>query len=153
MKTLTTLFVVGMFLTTVAVADDADDVKAVALEHFATLNAGNMDAHLQQHHVPQFNRFVRNGLRVHFSSLEEQKNQIQTVYKNGSKYNLRLRDIEVNVYGNTAVVISYLTGNIVRGNGNTLSVTDRLSMTMIKQGGQWKAVHHHFSPLRIPPTQ
>ena len=153
MKALTTLLVVGMFLTTGAMADDVDDVKAVALEHFATLNAGNMDAHLQRHHVPQFNRFTRNGLRTHFSSLDEQKNQIQTVYKNGSQYNLSLREVEVNVYGNTAVVISYLTGNIVRGNGNRLSVTDRLSMTMIKQGGQWKEVHNHFSPVRIPPTQ
>ena len=33
MKALTTLFVVGMFLTTVAMADDADDVRA-ALQRY-----------------------------------------------------------------------------------------------------------------------
>jgi len=153
MKALTTLLVVGMFLTTVAIADDADDAKAVVLEHFATLNAGNMDAHLEQHHVAQLNRFMRNGLRVHFSSFEEQKNQIRTVYDNGSKYNLQLRDVEVNVYGNSAVVSAYMTGNIVRGNGNTVSVADRYSAMLVKQGGQWKTVHTHNSPLRIPPTQ
>ncbi len=153
MKALTTLLVVGMFLTTVAMADDADDVEAAVLEHFATLNAGNMDAHFEQHHIAQFNRFSRNGLRVHFSSLEEQKNQIRTVYDNGSKYNLQLRDVEVNVYGNSAVVSAYMTGNIVRGNGNTVSVTDRYSATLVKQGGQWKTVHTHSSGLRIPPTQ
>ena len=152
MKTLATLFVVSMFLTTVAMADDADDAKAVVLEHFTTLNAGNMDAHLEQHHIAQLNRFMRNGLRVHFSSFEEQKNQIRTVYDNGSKYNLQLRDVEVNVYGNSAVVSGYLTGNIVRRNG-TVSVTDRYSAMLIKQGGQWKTVHTHNSQLRIPPTQ
>ena len=153
MKTLTALLVIGMFLTTVAMADDADDVEAVVREHFTTLNAGNMDAHLEQHHVAQLNRFMRNGLRVHFSSFEEQKNQIRTVYDNGSKYDLQLRDVEVNVYGNSAVVSAYMTGNIVRGNGNTVSVADRYSAMLVKQGGQWKTVHTHNSPLRIPPTQ
>ncbi len=153
MKALATLLAIGMFATTVAIADDADDAKAVVLEHFATLTAGNMNAHLEQHHVAQLNRFMRNGLRVHFSSLEEQKNQIRAVYDNGSKYNLGLRDVEVNVYGNTAVVSGYLTGNIVRGNGNTVSVTDRYSATLVKQGGQWKTVHTHNSRLNIPPEQ
>ena len=153
MKALTTLLVVGMFLMPAALADDADDVQAAVLDHFATLNAGNMANHIEQHHMPQLNRFTRGGLRVHFSSLEEQKNQIRTVYENGSKYNLQLRDVEVNVYGNTAVLSCYVVGNILRGNGNRESVTDRFSVTMIKQGGQWKEVHQHFSPLRIPPTQ
>ena len=152
MKTLTALLVIGMFLTTVAMADDADDVEAVVREHFTTLNAGNMDAHLEQHHVAQLNRFMRNGLRVHFSSFEEQKNQIRAVYDNGSKYNLQLRDVEVNVYGNSAVFSGYLTGTIVRRNG-TVSVTDRYSAMLVKQGGQWKTVHTHNSALRIPPTQ
>ena len=53
--------VVGIFLTTVAMADDVDDVKAVVREYFATLNAGNQDAHLQQHHMAQYNRFTTGG--------------------------------------------------------------------------------------------
>ena len=153
MKALTTLLVVGMFLTTAAMADDADDVQAAVLQHFATLNAGNMASHIDQHHMPQLDRFTRGGLRWHFGSLDEQKNQIQTSVDNGSKWNLQLRDVEVNVYGSTAVLSCYVVGNILRGNGNRVSVTDRFSVTMIKQGGQWKEVHQHFSPLRIPPTQ
>ena len=153
MKALTTLFVVGKFLTTVAMADDVDDVKAAVLEHFATLNAGNMANHIEQHHMPQLNRFTRGGLRWHFGSLEEQKNQIQTSINNGSKWNLGLTDVEVNVYGDTAVLSGYVVGNVLRGNGNRESVTDRFSVTMIKQGGQWKEAHQHFSPLRIPQTQ
>jgi len=40
MKTLTTLLVVGMFLTSVAIADDVDDLKALVLRHYVALNAG-----------------------------------------------------------------------------------------------------------------
>ena len=40
MKALTTLLVVGMFLTTVAVADDVDDVKAALNGLFAARNTG-----------------------------------------------------------------------------------------------------------------
>ena len=41
MKALTTLLVVGMFLSTVALADDVDDVKAAMKGYFAALNAGD----------------------------------------------------------------------------------------------------------------
>ena len=40
MKALTTLLVVGMFATTVAIADDVDDVKAAVQGLFAAVNAG-----------------------------------------------------------------------------------------------------------------
>ncbi len=44
MKALTTLLVVGMFLTTVAIADDADDVKAALQRYMTALNAGDANA-------------------------------------------------------------------------------------------------------------
>ena len=64
-----------MFLTTVAVADHADDVEAVVREHFATLNAGDQDAHLHHHHIAEYNRFTLTGLRWHFDSVEEQSSK------------------------------------------------------------------------------
>ncbi len=59
MKALTTLFVVGMFLTTVAVADDVDDVKAAVQSYFAAVNAGDADGRVlitHWHKNPQ--RFI-----------------------------------------------------------------------------------------------
>ena len=153
MKTLTTLLVVGMFLMPTVLADDADDVAAVVREHFTTLNAGYQVAHMQEHHMPAYNRFSLNGLRQHFGSVEEQKQQIRTVFEQGSKYNLRLTDVQVNIYGDSALLSAYLVGSILRPNGNTVQRTDRYSAMLVKQGGQWKAVHAHTSALRIPPTQ
>ena len=153
MKALTTLVVIGMFLTTVAVADDADDVEAVVREHFTTLNAGDQDAHLQQHHITEYNRFTLGGLRWHFDSVEEQQQQIRNTFEQGSKYNLSLRDVEVNIYGDSAVLSCYVVGSILRPNGNTVQRRDRYSAMLVKQGGQWKTVHAHASPLIIQPTQ
>ncbi len=153
MKALTTLLVVGMFLMPVAMADDADDVEAVVREHFATLNAGNQDAHLQQHHMAQYNRFTTGGLRWHFDSIEEQQQQIHTAFDSGREYNLSLRDVEVTVYGNSAVLSCYIVGSIGLATGNRELRRDRYSATLIKQSGQWKAVHAHTSPLRITVPQ
>ncbi len=49
MKALTTLFVVGMFLTTVAIADDVDDVKAAIQRYYVALNSGDSNAWIQLH--------------------------------------------------------------------------------------------------------
>ena len=42
MKAITTLFVVGMFVTTLAMADDVDDVKATIRGHFDAVNSGDV---------------------------------------------------------------------------------------------------------------
>ncbi len=45
MKALTTLFVIGMFLPTVTMADDGDDVKTAEMDFRAKESAGNVDGY------------------------------------------------------------------------------------------------------------
>jgi len=149
MKALTTLLVVGMFATAVAMADDVDDVKAAEKSHFSALSAGNAAAYVQ-HHSPELTRFISVGLRWDFGSLEEQRNQIQTAFDAGSDYTLGLRQLEVKVYGDAAVATSYVVGTVARPNGTTEQATWRRSSFWIKQGGGWKEVHFHQSQLSIP---
>jgi ketosteroid isomerase-like protein len=68
MKALTTLLVVGMFLTTVAMADDVDDVKAATLEHFAAVNSGDADEYIK-YYLPEFSVFSGGGLLSRRTSL------------------------------------------------------------------------------------
>ena len=56
MKALTTLIVIGMFTTAVAMADDADDVRVAVLRHYAALNAGDADAYIRSR-APQHSLF------------------------------------------------------------------------------------------------
>ncbi len=149
MKALTTLLVVGMFLTSVAIADDVDDVRAAMERYFAALNAGDAET-VFQYRIAERNFFAPGGgfLFTPTSSLEEQKKSFQNQVNAGRKRNFQLRHMEVKVYGNTAVVTGYVVGTTTQPNGNTNLITGRRRTgVMVKQGGQWKEVHYHQSAL------
>ncbi len=61
MKALATLFVIGMFATAVAMADDADDVKAAVQEYITALNTGDANAYVQSR-MPEYSVFGGCGL-------------------------------------------------------------------------------------------
>ncbi len=146
MEALTTLLVIGMFATAVAVADDVDDVKAAVLGHFAALNAGNVDAFIQ-YYPSETSVFAGGGLLERFHSLEERRNDFQAGVDAGQKLNLQLQHMEVKVYGTTAVVTGYLMGTDTAADGTVTQSRQQRTEVLIKQGGQWKSVHNHRSPL------
>jgi len=151
MKALTTLLVIGIFATTVAMADDVDDVKAAAQRFYAALNAGDANA-LVQLHAAENTRFGPGGQLLETSgSLEEQRKARQAEFDAGLKYNLQARHIDARVYGNsTAVVTNYGVGRVTFPDGTTVQPNNRITVVLIKQGGQWKVVHRHLSPVRLP---
>ena len=149
MKALTTLLVVGMWLTTVAMADDVDDVKAAVLSYFAALNTGDADAYIQSR-MPEYSAFDGGGLLSRNHSLAEQKNGLQASVDAGFKRNYQLRHLEVRVYGNAAVVTGYNVGTRTPPGATTEQVREQRTEVWIKQGATWKQVHRHASPLRPP---
>ena len=151
MKALTTLLVVGMFLTTVAMADDADDVRAALQRYMTALNAGDASA-LMQLQAAESTTFGPGGALLEQSdSLEERRKDRQAEFDAGLKYNLQARHIDVKVYGNsTAVTTHYGVGRVTFQDGTTGQPNNRITRVWIKQGGQWKAVHQHLSPVRLP---
>ncbi len=152
MKALGTLFLIGVFATAVAMADDVDDVKAEMERYFAALNAGDANAYVQ-HFMPEVSSFVGTGLMSQVHSLEDQRTGFQASVDSGLKRNLQLRHLQVKIYGNTAVATSYVVGNTTTGDGITNPVRMQRTAVLIKQGGQWKEVHQHRSPLSIAPPQ
>ena len=150
MKALTTLLVVGMFLTTVAMADDVDDVKAALNGRSAAGNAGDANA-WAQYHAAENTRFSPGGqLLERFDSLEEQRKDRQAAFDAGLKFNIQQRHLEISVYGDTAVTTSYGVGTITQPNGTAVQVNNRITRVLVKQEGQWKQVHQHISPVRLP---
>ena len=149
MKTLTTLFLVCMFATSATIADDTDDVKAAFLSHFATLRAHDSRS-MAQNYMPDYTEFSGGGgLLIGTATHEEMGKARQAVFDNVN-ITLQPRNVEVKVYGNTAVVIAYLVGSITPPNGETIRVSDRRTGVWVKQGGKWKEVHMHQSPIRLP---
>ncbi len=152
MKALTTLFVAGMFLTTVAMADDVDDVKAEVQSYFDAINAGDTEG-VFQFRIAERSSFNRAGglLGIPTASLDEQKRSHKNQVNAGRKRNYQLRHMEVKVYGgDTAIVTGYLVGQGTFPDGTVVPHNDRRTAVLIKQGGQWKEVHTHQSFLRTP---
>ena len=91
------------------------------------------------------------GLLETFDSREERRNSFQATVDAGVKLNVRGRHIDARVYGNsTAVATSYGVGTVTQPNGTTNQTNQRITTVLIKQGGQWKVVHRHLSPVRLP---
>ena len=152
MKVLTTLFMIGIITTAVAMADDVDDVKAAVQRYFVAINSGDTEG-VFQFRIAERSSFGRGGqlLGLPPASLEEQKRSHQNQVNAGRKRNYQLRHMEVTVYGgDTAIVTGYLTGRGTFPDGTVVPHNDRRTAVLIKQGGQWKEVHTHQSLLRTP---
>ncbi len=149
MKALTTLLVVGMFLTTVAMADDVDDVKAAVLEFYEQLN--NENPSFTRFFLPGGNSFPRTGSLLQPSNND--RSAAQTNFDAGLDFDVAVRHLDAKVYGDAAVATYYTTGPTKYADGSTLQGSFRASMTWAKQGGQWRIVHIHISPLQSQPGQ
>ena len=144
MKVWTTLFLTGMFLATVAMADDVDDVKAAEDNYYAAMNSGDAHGWAQSRLSEESTRFgPGGGLLEVFGSLEEQEQNRKAEFDAGLKYNLRARHLDIRVYGSTAVVTLYGVGAA----GSNAQVNNRITRVWVKQGGQCKMVHAHLSPV------
>ena len=81
-------------------------------------------------------------------SLEDERKNLQAQFDAGFKTNAQARHFEVKVYGNlTAVTTGYMVGTQTLPDGTTQQVNSQRTAVLIKQGGQWKEVHVHVSPL------
>ena len=134
-------------LSPLATAGDADDVKAATLEHFATLNAGNARAHVQHHMAGHSTYDAGGGLLEVSNSLSEETASLKADFDSGLKLNLELRHLDVKVYGDAAVVTGYVVGTATAPDGTTEQLTSRRSAVLIKEGGKWREVHLHSSPV------
>ncbi len=151
MKALTTLLAAGIFLMPAALADDADDVKAAMQRFYAALNAGDVGALTRLQAAAGTNYGAGGGLLATFDSLEERRNSFQATVDAGVKFNVQARHIDARIYGSsTAVATNYGVGRVTQPNGTTVQVNNRITAVLIKQGGQWKMVHQHISPVVLP---
>lgn len=148
---LTLFFVAGTFLMTVCLADDVEDIKMALEQHYAAFNAGDTDGYIRYEAEGHTTFGPEGGLLGNNPSLVEQRKNQQAVFDGGMNYDLHNRNTEVRVYGGlSAVSTSYVTGTRTLPDGTVHRVNWRRSAMWVKQGGVWKQVHRHFSPLRLP---
>ena len=147
MKKLNQMIILGLILTASAsaMADDVADIKSAMEKHFVTFNAGDAAGHIA-HHMARNSSFGPEGgaLAVNNSS-EEEIAELQASFDEGYKFDFQLVDLDVAVYGDTAVVTSLQTGTVTTPDGKTEKVKNRRTAVVVRDGSDWKEVHSHIS--------
>ncbi len=141
----------GMTLTSPALADDVDDVKAAIRKHFTALNKGDAGA-VTQDHMPSYRIFLNDGgLLIEDQSREEQRTNLQAMFDAGLKINWQIRHLDVKLHKDTAIATFYIAGTITLPGGATQQGPWRITEVWVKERGQWKEAHQHGSPLVAGP--
>jgi ketosteroid isomerase-like protein len=123
---------------------DAGPVCAASEKHYAAIRTDDMAAILQQH-AGDFTMFGGDGgLLWSFQSTDQQRSEFAATPDYASR--TYVRHCSAQVYGNVGVATFYLLGSVTAA-GKTAKGTWRVTEVWVKQGGEWKEVHHHESPL------
>jgi len=155
MKKLNLVIIFGLILTasTSAMADDVADIKSAMKEHFVTINAGDSAGHIAHHKAGNTSFGGDGGALAVNDSLEEEAAELQASFDEGNKFDFELVDLEVAVYGDTAVVTSLQTGTVTTPDGKTEKVKNRRTAVVVRDGSDWKEVHSHISAYVEEPTE
>jgi uncharacterized protein (TIGR02246 family) len=137
---------VVLILPVTARGQDVDEITATTTEHLETLNAGDAAAHIAQH-LPTATDFSAGGLLVQYESREEQIAELQAEFDAGLRTDFTIRDLNVKVYGDVAVVTGHVVGTATTPEGTTESVANQRTAVLVKRDGRWMEAHVHISPL------
>ena len=137
------VLLVCIFWTTFVYADDAADVKAAVLAVDAAYTSGDVETIAKYMH-PDHSRFAGDGGLVNPAAFSSAGLQ---AFFDANKLNIQSRHMDVKIYGKTGVVTYYTVVVTTDPDGNTTQATTRDTEIWIKQGGNWKRVHIHSSPL------
>ena len=127
-------------------ADDAADVKACEMAFNAAENAGNTDG-MFKYFLADRTVYGSAGGRLTVGWTAENKNRRQAEFDAGRKVDLRIEDLSVRLYGDTAVTTFYRIGTVKGLDGILRKTSLRISGVWIRQKGEWKLAHRHESPL------
>ncbi len=147
MRKLNTMVILGLVLaaSTSVMADDVVDITAAMDEHFVTFNAGDAAGHIA-HHMAHTTSFGSDGSALTTSaSVADATAELQADFDEGVKFDLRLEDLDVTVYGDTAVVTSLQIGTVTSPDGTIDEDNYRRTSVVVRDGSDWKEVHTHIS--------
>jgi ketosteroid isomerase-like protein len=94
---------------------------------------------------PKFSKFEDDGLgRQDAATGKKGERDALSAVK---AFNAKINDLKVDIFGNTAVATMILAYDIDMGK-EKMAGKDRSTLVFVKQGGTWKIVHEHSSPLK-----
>ena len=147
MKKLNLMIIFGLVLaaSTSVMADDVAEITAAMEKHFVTFKAGDAAGHIAHHMAGHSSFDPEGGALAVNDSLEEETAELQADFDEGYKFDFQLEDLDVAVYGDTAVVTSLQTGTVTLPDGTTEKVKNRRTSVVVRDGKEWMEVHSHIS--------
>jgi ketosteroid isomerase-like protein len=134
----------GLLGSSLALADDAADVRATIERHYAAIHEQDRDT-TSSHHLEDFTLFLADGGVLIESDWAEVSERMGATVE-FPLLNVRMTDFNAQIYGNVALATFYLVGTVTRS-GKTRNMTNRVSAVWVKSGSEWKEAHHHESKL------
>ena len=126
-----------------------DEVRAVEIATLAASCAADADAFVQHFH-PRFTGFAAAGGLLVEGDAALDVSAMRAKAEAGLTDSLGFRHLDIRIYGDIAVDTGYMTGTVRGPGGVVIEGTWRYTGVWLKQDGQWKAIHAHFSPLTPP---
>jgi ketosteroid isomerase-like protein len=124
--------------------DDDADVKTAEIAFNAAQNAGNIEG-MYKLSLPDRTVYGPAGGALVEGWTEESKKRRQAEFDAGRKVDLRIEDLKVRIYGDTAVATFYRIGTMKEVGGTPKQVHIRISGVWVRQRGEWKLAHRHES--------
>ncbi len=135
------MFCLMSLLASSSVSAQEADVRAAVTETLAAIVARDVPAFANFYHNDTRGFFVdRTSMIEGFSSLA-----VLAAFATGLRVNVVMNDLDVKVYGNTAVVRAIFQGSVTLPLGAVASGTWRYSETRVLDEGTWKVVQYHVS--------
>ncbi len=139
--------VVGsIFLTSVAMAQDAASLEAAGMDFYDKLN--NEDPSYADYHLPDTYQFPRTGMLLEPNA---DTASARAVVDAGLNFEVVVHHLNTQIFGSTGIATYYTTGPTTYPDGTIVKGTFRASITAIGQGNQWRWAHLHLSELETEP--
>jgi len=126
-------------------ADDVADVEAAEIAFNAAQNAGSI-ARMAEYFLEGRTIFAPFGGGLIVGWTEDSLAQRQAEFDAGREVDYRIENLEVRVFGATAVTAFERIGTVKEIGSAPVDSHLRISGVWVKVDGQWKLAHRHESP-------
>ncbi len=133
---------VSLFVCDEATAGDREDVLATMDAIKTAWTTGDVDT-AQKHFLPEVDNFDIDGGLLFPMSFDDAR----AAFAAGLKFKVQLIHNDVRVYGDTGILRGYQVRQVTPPGGTLINSTERATIVLVKQKGQWKVAHYHASHL------
>ncbi len=130
-----------VLLPQVALAQDAESLKARIEDHYTAIHAGDRET-VRTHHLPEMSIFPSSGHALLESGFWETADRMGITERPFSDLQVTMKHFSAQLYDDVGIALFYLDGSRRSEPGIW-----RVTAIWVWRDGEWKEAHHHESRL------